>query len=156
MTMGGPAMLMTRRAFAACALCAAGGFLATGAEAETAGFKRTLLRQTDGPAEGYVTVEMRVELDPGAPIARHTHPGVESGYVIEGGTDLSIDGMGADAEARRRLPGPDRRAAQRNERPGQDRHCSRLRRREGQAARLAGVTQNRRPAGPRPVLAPAT
>ena len=43
MTMGGPAMLMTRRAFAACALCAAGDFLATSAEAQTAGFKLSLI-----------------------------------------------------------------------------------------------------------------
>jgi hypothetical protein len=42
----------TRRVFAACALCAAGGFLATGVEAQTPGFKRTLLRQTDGPTQG--------------------------------------------------------------------------------------------------------
>jgi quercetin dioxygenase-like cupin family protein len=26
--------------------------------------------------------------------ARHTHPGVESAYMIEGGTELSIDGVG--------------------------------------------------------------
>ena len=90
--------MLTRRAFAACALCAAGGFLASGVEAETAataGLKRTLLKQTDGPVDGYVTVEMRVEIDPEATIARHTHPGVESGYVVEGGTDLAIDGIGA-------------------------------------------------------------
>ena len=37
---------------------------------------------------------MRVELEPGASIARHTHPGVESGYVIEGGNELTIDGVG--------------------------------------------------------------
>ena len=35
MTRRGPSML-TRRAFAACALCAAGGFLATGVEAQNA------------------------------------------------------------------------------------------------------------------------
>ncbi len=90
--------MLTRRLFAACALCAAGGFLATGAEAETAatsGLKRTLLKQTDGPVEGYVTVEMRVDIEPDATIARHTHPGVESGYLVEGGTDLAIDGIGA-------------------------------------------------------------
>jgi quercetin dioxygenase-like cupin family protein len=57
--------------------------------------KRTLLRQTDGPADGYVTVETKVEIEPAAPIARHTHPGIESGYVIEGGTELTIDGVGA-------------------------------------------------------------
>ncbi len=90
--------MLTRRAFAVCALCAAGGFLATGVEGENApagGLKRTLLRQTDGPADGFVTVEMKVEIESGAPIARHTHPGIESGYVIEGATDLTIDGIGA-------------------------------------------------------------
>ncbi len=86
--------MLSRRAFAACALCAAAGFLATGVEAQTPSLKRTLLKQTDGPAEGYITVEMQVELDPAAPIARHTHPGIESGYVVEGGTELFIDGVG--------------------------------------------------------------
>ncbi|MBV9289730.1 MAG: cupin domain-containing protein, partial [Hyphomicrobiales bacterium] len=53
--------MLTRRVFAACAICAAGGFLASGVEAQNAatpGLKRTLLKQTDGPMEGYVTVEM--------------------------------------------------------------------------------------------------
>ena len=89
--------MLTRRGFAACALCAAGGFWAGGAEAQnaaTSGLKRTLLKQTDGPAEGYVTIEMRVEIEPDAPIQRHTHPGVESGYVVEGATALSIEGIG--------------------------------------------------------------
>lgn len=85
--------MLTRRAFAVCALCAAGGFLATGVEAETAatsGLKRTLLKQTDGPMDGYVTIEALVEIEPGAPIARHTHPGIESAYVMEGCTELAI------------------------------------------------------------------
>ena len=133
--------MLTRRAFAACALCAAGGFLAAGVDAENApagGLKRTLLRQTDGPADGYVTVEMKVEIDPGAPIARHTHPGIESGYIIEGGTDLAIDGVGAlTLNAGRRLSGADRRSARRQERPGEDDHRGDLRRRKRQAARLA-------------------
>ena len=89
--------MLTRRVFVACAFCTAGGFMATGAEAQsaaTAGLKRTLLKQTDGPTDNYVTVEMKVEIEPDAAIARHTHPGVESGYVIEGGTELSIDGVG--------------------------------------------------------------
>jgi hypothetical protein len=90
--------MLTRRAFAACALCAAGGFLAaTGAEAETAvtpGLKRTLIKQTDGPADGYVTVETRVDIEPNAVVARHTHPGIESSYLVEGGFDLTVDGEG--------------------------------------------------------------
>ena len=90
--------MLTRRAFAACALCAAGGLLATGVEAQnapTAGLKRTLIKQTDGPVDGYVTVEMRIEIEPDAVVARHTHPGIESSYLVEGGIDLSVDGEGA-------------------------------------------------------------
>jgi len=87
--------MLTRRAFAVCALCAAGGFLATGADAQTPGLKRTLIKETDGPMDGYVTIEMRIEIDPGATIARHTHPGIESGYIAQGGTELAIEGQGS-------------------------------------------------------------
>ena len=86
--------MLSRRTFAACALCAASGFLATGANAQTPGFKRTLLKQTDGPVDGYTTIEMRVEIDPNATVPRHTHPGIETGYVAEGGIELTIDGQG--------------------------------------------------------------
>ena len=89
--------MLTRRAFAACALCAAGGFLATEVEAQNAatpGLKRTLIKQTDGPMDGYVTVEMRVDIEPGAAVARHTHPGIESSYLVEGGLDLTVEGEG--------------------------------------------------------------
>jgi quercetin dioxygenase-like cupin family protein len=90
--------MLTRRTFGACALCAAGGFLATGAlatEAQTPGFKRTLLKQTDGPVDGYTTIEMRVEIDPNVTVPRHTHPGIETGYVADGGLQLTIEGQGA-------------------------------------------------------------
>jgi quercetin dioxygenase-like cupin family protein len=84
--------MLTRRAFAACALCAAGGFFATGTEAQTPGLRRILLKRTDGPTAGFETLEMRVEFDPGVAVPRHTHPGVESGYVVEGGVELTVDG----------------------------------------------------------------
>ena len=90
--------MLTRRTFAACALCAAAGFLASGVEAQTtaatAGLKRTLIKQTDGPADGYVTVEMRVDIEPNAVVARDTHPGIELSYLVEGGFDLTVDGEG--------------------------------------------------------------
>ena len=66
----------------------------TGAEAQTRGLNRTLIKQADGPMDGYVTGEMNVELEPGAAVARHTHPGIEPGYVAEGGTELTIDRQG--------------------------------------------------------------
>ena len=52
---------MTRRVFATCALCAAGGFWAGAVEAQTTqtpGLTRTLLKQSDGPVAGYVTVAL--------------------------------------------------------------------------------------------------
>ncbi len=72
------------------------GFLATGAEAQNApgGLKRTIIKRTDGPMAGYETVNVKVELDAGATIARHTHPGIESSYVVSGSTELTVDGEG--------------------------------------------------------------
>jgi quercetin dioxygenase-like cupin family protein len=88
--------MLTRRGFAACALCAVTGFLAAGAEAQnaTAGLKRTIITRTDGPAEGYETVNVRVDLDAGTLVPRHTHPGIESSYVVDGSLELSVDGEG--------------------------------------------------------------
>jgi quercetin dioxygenase-like cupin family protein len=85
--------MLTRRGFAACALCAVAGFVATGVEAQTPGVKRTILNQIDGPVDGYVTVSVRAEIEAGATVARHTHPGVESAYVLEGTGELSVDGQ---------------------------------------------------------------
>jgi quercetin dioxygenase-like cupin family protein len=90
--------MLTRRGFAACALCAVAGFLATGVEAQNApgGLKRTILKRIDGPTAGYETINVRVELEANAPIARHTHPGIESGYVVSGSTELTIEGQGTN------------------------------------------------------------
>jgi quercetin dioxygenase-like cupin family protein len=88
--------MLTRRRFAACTLCAVTGFLATGVEAQNPppGLKRTIITRTDGPMEGYETVDVRVDLDAGTVVPRHTHPGVESSYVVEGVLELSVDGEG--------------------------------------------------------------
>ena len=88
--------MLTRRGFAACALCAVTGFLASAAEAQNApaGLKRTIITRTDGPMDGYETVDVRVDLDAGTVVPRHTHPGIESSYVVEGQLELSVDGVG--------------------------------------------------------------
>jgi hypothetical protein len=89
--------MLTRRAFASCALCVVTGFVATGAEAQnaSAGLRRTILTRTDGPMDGYETVNARVDLDAGTLVARHTHPGIESSYVVDGALELSVDGQRA-------------------------------------------------------------
>jgi quercetin dioxygenase-like cupin family protein len=94
--------MLTRRGFAgfaSCAICAATGFIATGAAAQgtppaaTGGLTRKVLSQADGPAPGYVTILMQVEVEPGVLVARHKHPGIESGYVVEGEIELPIEGQ---------------------------------------------------------------
>jgi quercetin dioxygenase-like cupin family protein len=85
--------MLTRRGFVSCALCAATGFAATGADAQMSGAKLTILNRVDGPVPGYETVEARVEAPAGAVIAKHTHPGVETTFIIEGSQQLEIAGQ---------------------------------------------------------------
>lgn len=54
--------------------------------------KRTPLQRFDVPGTPYETVIGLAEIAPNTAIGRHTHPGPESGYVIEGGFSLLIDG----------------------------------------------------------------
>jgi quercetin dioxygenase-like cupin family protein len=42
---------------------------------------------------GYVTIIAEVTIEPGVTVARHTHPGIESGYLVEGGIDLPVQGQ---------------------------------------------------------------
>ena len=91
--------MLTRRSFASCALCAITGFIATEASAQGAppaaagGVTRKILSQTDGPASGYETLLVEATIEPGVAVGRHTHPGIESAYVLEGGFELPIQGQ---------------------------------------------------------------
>jgi quercetin dioxygenase-like cupin family protein len=96
-----------RRFFVGCALCALGGLIATSVAAQSTapatatGVRRKVLQQTDGPTPGYVTVVVEIEVDADATVARHTHPGIESTYLIEGDGELLVDGQ----PSRRLKPG---------------------------------------------------
>src|SRR5439155_11555971 len=93
-------VILTRRAFTgfvSCAICAiTSEFLVTEAAAQTtppagrSGVTRKILSQTDGPAPGYVTVLVEATLEPGVAVIRHTHPGIESASVLEGGFEPPI------------------------------------------------------------------
>jgi quercetin dioxygenase-like cupin family protein len=86
--------MLTRRNFSVCAICAIAGFAATAvgdAQAQTPGLKRTILQKMDFP-DSYVTITASVEINPGAAVARHTHPGIETVYVLDGDFELSVKG----------------------------------------------------------------
>ncbi len=69
-------------------------FAITGAVlAQQAGFTRTALQTQDLSIPGKVVVQARAEFEPGVAAGRHTHPGEEMGYVIEGQLELLIDGQ---------------------------------------------------------------
>ena len=55
------------------------------------GIKRTPLQKIDFP-ENYTTYTAIAEIGAGGAAGRHTHPGIETGYVMEGEADLVIEG----------------------------------------------------------------
>ena len=60
--------------------------------AQQAGFKRTLLQTQDLSIPEKVVVQALAEFSPGVAAGRHTHPGEEIGYVLEGQLEIKIDG----------------------------------------------------------------
>ena len=61
------------------------------AVAQQSGIKRTPLQKVEFPA-GYNVVSAIAEVPAGGAAGRHSHPGVETGYVMEGELELVIDG----------------------------------------------------------------
>jgi quercetin dioxygenase-like cupin family protein len=59
---------------------------------QNAPIKRTPLQKFDVPGTNYETVIGLAEVAPNMNIGRHTHPGVESGYVLEGEFVLLVEG----------------------------------------------------------------
>ena len=65
--------------------------ISASAIAQQTGIKRTVIRTFDYPP-GYTTITGIVELAPNTCSGRHTHPGIDSGYVMEGDFVLKMDG----------------------------------------------------------------
>ena len=57
------------------------------------GTKRTPLQQHDLSTPGREVVQVRVDFDPGYAFPRHTHPGEEIIYVLEGTLEYEIEGQ---------------------------------------------------------------
>ena len=63
------------------------------AQAQSPSIKRTLLQRIDVPGSNREAVTAIAEVAAGASAGRHTHPGVETSYVMEGSATLLIDGQ---------------------------------------------------------------
>jgi quercetin dioxygenase-like cupin family protein len=71
---------------------------ATTAHAQSPGIQRQVLQRTAVAGGEREVLLVRIEIAPGAAAGRHSHPGVETGYLLEGEAEMEIDG-----EAPRRL-----------------------------------------------------
>src|SRR5215218_10552940 len=58
-----------------------------------ANIKRTPLQKFDVPGTNFETVIGLAEIVPNVNIGRHTHPGPESGYILEGEMLLIVEGQ---------------------------------------------------------------
>ena len=60
---------------------------------QTSPIKRTPLQKFDVPGTSYETVIGIAEIAPNVSVGRHTHPGPESGYLLEGEFTLLVEGQ---------------------------------------------------------------
>jgi quercetin dioxygenase-like cupin family protein len=80
--------------FVAAAMLIAGSGLAPEImQAQQTGSKRTDLQRHDLSAPGREVIQVRVDFDPGYASPRHTHPGEEIIYVLEGTLEYEIEGQ---------------------------------------------------------------
>ena len=70
-----------------------GGLTQSEAQAQQAGTKRTDLQRHDLTAPGREVIQVRVDFDPGYVSPKHTHPGEEIIYVIEGTLEYEVEGQ---------------------------------------------------------------
>src|SRR5215218_6774 len=68
-----------------------GSMTATFAQAPA--FKRTVLQTMELSIAGREAVTAKAELPGGVSSGRHTHPGEEIGYVLEGSVAIELDGQ---------------------------------------------------------------
>ena len=84
--------MKTTRIMAVAVLIVASGLALHVARAQQAGTKRTDLQRHDLSVPGREVVQVRVDFDPGYVFPKHTHPGEEIIYVLEGTLEYEVEG----------------------------------------------------------------
>jgi quercetin dioxygenase-like cupin family protein len=83
-------MKMTRMIVAV--LIAGSGLALHGTYAQQAGIKRSDVLRHDLGVPGREVIQVRVDFDPGVAFGRHSHPGAEVAYVLEGTLEYQLEG----------------------------------------------------------------
>ena len=84
--------MKTIRTIAVAVLMVASGLALHAARAQQPGLKRTDLQRHDLSIPGREVVQVRVDIAPGVAFGKHSHPGEEIVYVIEGSLEYEVEG----------------------------------------------------------------
>ena len=85
-------LMKTIRVATTAALMAAGVLALPAAPAQPSGIKRTDLQRHDLSVPGREAIQVRVDFAPGVAFGKHTHPGEEIIYVLEGALEYEVEG----------------------------------------------------------------
>jgi quercetin dioxygenase-like cupin family protein len=91
--------MRTNRIIAAAVLTALSTLALRAAQDQQTGSKRTDLQRHDLSVPGREVIQVRVDFDPGYVSPRHTHPGEEIIYVIEGSLEYDVGGKPVKVKA---------------------------------------------------------
>ena len=61
-------------------------------QAQQVGIKRTELQRHDLSSKGWEAIQMRIDFDAGTEFGKHSHPGQEIIYVLEGLLEYQVEG----------------------------------------------------------------
>ncbi|MQX50389.1 cupin domain-containing protein [Sinorhizobium medicae] len=84
--------MKTSRILAGALLAVGSGLALHAANAQQAGLHRTDLLQQDIGLPGREAIQVRVDFDGGAVSIKHSHPGEEVAYVLEGSLEYQLEG----------------------------------------------------------------
>ena len=84
--------MKTTRIMSVAAVIVAGGLVLHTAQAQAPGITRTDLQRHDLSVPGREVVQVRVDFSPGVVAPRHSHPGEEIVYAIEGLLEYQVEG----------------------------------------------------------------
>jgi quercetin dioxygenase-like cupin family protein len=84
--------MKTIRIIALTALMVASGLALHAAQVQQSGIKRTDLLRHDLSVPGRELVQVRVDFAPGVAFGKHSHPGEEIAYVLEGSLEYQLEG----------------------------------------------------------------
>ncbi len=84
--------MRTTRIMVAAALIVASALAPHAVLAQQQGVKRTDLQRHDLSVPGREVIQVRVELAPGVAFPKHSHPGEEIVYVLEGSLEYEVEG----------------------------------------------------------------